>query len=164
MRITRFTASAVVLLLVGFAAGMFFSHADAPVIGADDPAGKKKKNEELSDFMRQKLDSSAFVLEGLLTENFDLLTKGAKRMSEMSRAEKWRVSNDVMYRHHSEDFQARVEKLLKTAKDENSDAAALAYFDMTMSCVECHKWVRRVLVADAKPMKVDGVAATRLKE
>ncbi len=150
MRMTSKTVTAVVLLLLGFAAGAFLSHSESPVIGADDPAPKKKKNEELSDFMRQKLDASGWVLEGLLTENFQLLEKGAKRMNEMSRAEKWRVSNDMMYRHHSEDFQARVEKLMKTAKDESSDAAALAYFDMTMSCIECHKWVRRVLVADAK--------------
>lgn len=150
MRMTRMTVSAIVLLLLGFAAGAFFSQSSSPVIGADDPAPKKKKNEELSDFMRQKLDSSAFVLEGLLTENYQLIEKGAKRMNEMSRLEKWRVSNDIMYRHHSEDFQSRVEKLIKTAKEENSDAAALAYFDMTMSCVECHKWVRRVLIADAK--------------
>lgn len=150
MRMTRLTVSTVVLVLLGFCAGVFFSHRESPVVGADDPAPKKKKNEELSDFMRQKLDASGWVLEGLLTENFQLLEKGAKRMNEMSRVEKWRVSNDMMYRHHSEDFQARVDKLIKTAKDESSDAAALAYFDMTMSCIECHKWVRRVLVADTK--------------
>jgi len=147
---SRLTVSTVVLVLLGFCAGVFFSQSESPVVGADDPAPKKKKNEELSDFMRQKLDASGWVLEGLLTENFQLLEKGAKRMNEMSRVEKWRVSNDMMYRHHSEDFQARVDKLIKTAKDESSDAAALAYFDMTMSCIECHKWVRRVLVADVK--------------
>lgn len=110
-------------------------------------AEQDEKKKLLGEFMRQKLDATDHVLEGLLTEDFDMLTKGAKKLSEMSRAEKWRVSNDIMYRHHSEDFQSRVEKLIRASKEESVDAAALAYFDTTMSCVECHKWVRRTLIA-----------------
>ncbi len=108
---------------------------------------RDEKKKLLGEFMRQKLDATNLVLEGLLTEDFDMLTKGAKKLSEMSRAEKWRVSNDMMYRHHSEDFQSRVDKLIKASKDESVDAAALAYFDTTMSCIDCHKWVRRTLIA-----------------
>ena len=111
---------------------------------------KDEKKKVLGDFMRQKLDATNFVLEGLLTEDFELLTKGAKKLSEMSRAEKWRVSNDIMYGNHSEDFQSRVDKLINAAKEESVDAAALAYFDTTMSCIECHKWVRRTLIAQTK--------------
>lgn len=148
MRIRRSTAAALGLLALGFIAGLVFSQREPQVVGADPVP--KKRNADLSAFMRQKLESTNMIMEGLLVEDFELLAKGAKKLNEMSRAEKWRVSNDMMYRHHSEDFQGRVEKLLKTAKDESSDAAALAYFDTTMSCIECHKWVRRVLIADAR--------------
>lgn len=126
---------------------------------ATKPMPEKKK--ELNDFMRQKLDATNYILEGLLTENFDFVARGAKQLKEMSRAEKWRVSNDAMYRAHSDDFLQRVEKLLKTAKDDDAsiDAATLAYFDTTMSCIECHKWVRRVLIADGQAPQKKPVAA-----
>ena len=39
------------------------------------------------------------------------------------------------------------EKLEKSAKDKRLDGATLAYVDMTLSCVECHKYVRNVLIA-----------------
>jgi hypothetical protein len=120
---------------------------------AKKPAVAPEKKKELGDFMRQKLSATNFILEGILTEDFVLLTKGAKQLQEMSHLEKWRVSNDLMYRNHSEDFHERVDKLLKAAKEESVDAAALAYFDTTMSCIECHKWVRRVLIA-GQPSKV----------
>jgi hypothetical protein len=35
----------------------------------------------------------------------------------------------------------------KAAKEKRIDGATLEYMDMTMSCVECHKYARNVLVA-----------------
>ena len=32
--------------------------------------------------------------------------------------------------------------MVKAAKDNNVDAATVAYFQMTVSCVTCHKYLR----------------------
>ena len=104
----------------------------------------------LAKFMRAKLEASSQILEGLCTEDFELIEKGAETLNTMSREERWRVSNDVMYRQHSAEFRNSVETILKSAQDKkNLDTAALAWTRTTLNCIECHRWVRNTLVADA---------------
>ena len=47
----------------------------------------------------------------------------------------------------ADEFRRIVDKMQKAAKEKRLDGATLAYVDMTMSCVECHKYARNVLVA-----------------
>ena len=111
----------------------------------------KQDNKEepvLRRFMQRKLGATNLVLEGLVTENFSQIGKGAKELNDISHAEQWRISNDVMYRQYSAEFQRKAAQLQKMAAEKNLDGSALAYFDCTMSCIECHKWVRAVLVAE----------------
>lgn len=121
------------------------------------PAQKKKKkpkagnkNPLLSKFMRAKLKASSQVLEGLCTEDFALVQKGAKSLHTMSKAEKWRASNDAMYRQYSLEFRSGVERLEKAAKNKKLDAAALAWTKTTLNCIECHRWVKANLIAGKK--------------
>ena len=117
---------------------------------AKEKADKEEKDKTaLAEFMHAKLDASTEILEGLLMEDEKKIIKGAEKMREMSQAEKWRISNDMMYRHHSEDFRRNVDKLITSAKGNSIDRAALNWFDVTLSCIDCHRWVRRVLIAEA---------------
>lgn len=106
-----------------------------------------KKDEALRTFMRKKLEACDQVLEGLVTEDGPMVVAGAKALNELSSAEKWRVSNDLMYRQFSEEFTRTTKKLQAAAEKENFDDVALKWIDATMSCVECHKWVRGMRVA-----------------
>ncbi|MBC8290802.1 MAG: hypothetical protein H8E37_10850 [Planctomycetes bacterium] len=128
---------------------------------ADAKEKEENKKTTLSDFMHVKLDASNEILEGLLLEDDKKIIKGAQKMREMSDAEKWRVSNDMMYRHHSEDFRRNVDKLIAAAKGNSIDRAALNWFDVTLSCIDCHRWVRRELIADSDNRSVD--RATKLR-
>jgi hypothetical protein len=129
------------------------------------PAAKKgdasKKKADLRTFMRGKLHAADQVLEGLVTEDFALISKGAGELKQIGDAAKWRVSNDAMYRQHSTEFQRKVSQLDKSAKDKQLDGAALAYIDLTMSCVDCHKWVKATLIADLKSMPLNRPALAR---
>ena len=126
------------------------------------PAAKRDKSPELYAFMRVKLGWMDLIMEGLLVDDFKKVERGAQKLREMSEAEKWRVSNDLMYRNHSEDFQKRIDKLIKTAQDgESLDRATLAWFDATMSCIECHRWVRTMLIADAPEIDLSRFGAVK---
>lgn len=103
-------------------------------------------NQELRDFMRKKLEASNDILEGLTTDDTDLIEKGAKKLAELSAAEEWRISKDAMYKQFSDEFTRNAEKLVEAAKEKNIDRAALRWMDTTMSCIECHRFVRNVLV------------------
>lgn len=101
----------------------------------------------VSIFMRMKLDASQKVLEGLALEDFELIQEGAAKLEEMSAAEKWRVTNDLFYREHSNDFLKITKRLSKNAKEGKLEASALTWLEATMQCIECHKWTRANLIA-----------------
>lgn len=112
---------------------------------ADKPAPARKG---ISVFMRMKLDASQKILAGLALEDFELIQEGASKLDEMSAAEKWRVTNDPFFREHSNDFQKTAKRLTKNAKEGKLEGSALAWLELTMQCIECHKWTRANLIAE----------------
>ena len=126
-----------------------------PAAKKEDEKSAKKKDEKttparqgVSKFIRMKLEASQQVLAGLALEDFELIQEGAAKLEEMSAAEKWRVTNDPFFREHSVDFQRVAQRLVKNGKDGKLDAAALSWLELTMQCIECHKWSRANLVVD----------------
>ena len=116
-----------------------------------DESSADKKDEPahaLSRFMRQKLQSSSSILEGLCTEDMSMVSEAAKKLKGMSGEEKWRVSNDMVYKRFSVEFVNAVDELQRQADDDDIDGASLAWFNVTMKCLKCHEWVRNTVVAD----------------
>lgn len=103
---------------------------------------------KLAKFMRKKLNAAEKILEGLVIEDFGLIRQGAAQLKKMSSAEQWRVSNNALYRQYSGEFRRKVERLEDMAKEKKLEGAALTYLEVTMSCLECHKYVRATLIAD----------------
>jgi hypothetical protein len=93
-------------------------------------------------FMRTKLAASQKVLEGLVVEDFDMISKGVGELIVVGRAAEFMVSDDEAYVEHADDFRRILKKLAVAANEKRLEGATLAYMDMTMSCVECHKHVR----------------------
>lgn len=148
---TRIAAMFVVSGGLAAAAGLWSA---SPASSQDNKPPKKgpaKLNLDQSRFMRKKLEASNEILEGLVTEDAELVIKGAKVLVEMSSAEKWQVENNVMYSQYSAEFQQAAKKLVEAAEKENFDRAALKWIDTTMKCMECHKYVRGASLATSKP-------------
>jgi len=108
---------------------------------------QSKRNRATKEFMRDKLELSQRVLEGIATEDYDLIIAKGAKLSAMSRDSSWQMFENPDYDQQSAIFRRHVNSLVKAAKDKNLDAATLAYVRMTMSCVDCHKLVRGKLVA-----------------
>ncbi len=113
-----------------------------------------QRTDNVKEFMRAKLMHSQKVLEGLTTENFDMVAKNSQEMSLLSQAAGWQVLQTPEYMQRSAEFRRSADALTEAAKDKNLDGATLAYVDVTMKCVECHKYVRRVRQArfDKQPL------------
>lgn len=100
-------------------------------------------------FMRAKLAAAQAVLEGLVTEDFALIRKGARQMKTMSEAAQWPRSPDKVYDHHSEQFRRLAAKLEHLAQKENLEGASFTHMHVTSVCIECHNYVRnRLRVAE----------------
>ena len=115
---------------------------------AEDPAQKKST---IQQYMRLKMDASSEILEGIVMENPALIKQGGNALLEMSKAEKFQVLTDREYRLHNRQFREAVDRLLAAADKEGYDKAALAWFDVTISCVDCHDHVRKTAPASGSP-------------
>lgn len=110
--------------------------------------GHSQQPDDLKLFMRAKLTHSQKLLEGLATEDYNLLAKHAQELALLSQATNWNVMQTEDYLQHSIEFRRAANAITEAAKQKNLDGATLAYVDMTMKCVRCHKYVRGVGMAD----------------
>jgi len=98
--------------------------------------------------MREKLEHSQRLLGALATEDYVTLQKLSERLSAMTQHADWQAFQNPDYTAFSATFRTHANALTKASKDKNIDASTLAYVRMTMSCVDCHKFVRGKLVAE----------------
>jgi hypothetical protein len=99
------------------------------------------------EFMRAKLTHSQNIVEGLAVENFDQIRKSAQELALLSHASNWDVFQTEEYVLQSKEFRRAAEQLRDLAAKKNLEGAALGYMDVTMKCVNCHKYVRRIRTA-----------------
>jgi hypothetical protein len=142
------SAIAAGALGIGFAAGKPAPSAAKPTEPVAFPPAKSK----ISKFMRAKLAASQSVLDGLVTEDYDKIQKGAETMIVMSKASDWQVIQGPTYAQYSSEFRRAAERLAKRAKAKQLDSAALAYMHVTMTCINCHKYVKNAKVAQGEPL------------
>ena len=100
------------------------------------------KADAVADFMRAKLGHSQRVLEGLSLEDYDLIARGAQELALASQASSWQVLQTEEYARQSGEFRRSCDSLRNAAKAKNLDGAALAWMEVTMKCIQCHKYVR----------------------
>jgi hypothetical protein len=130
-------------LALAFLALTFAGVATMPAAAPSGAAGQEKRSR--GEFMRQKLEFSKNVLEGLSLEQFPAIEKNAKALKKLSEAAEWEVPmipNATDYVSLTTEFQRYADELAKSAKQGNIDGATLAYLKLTMNCVQCHKYVR----------------------
>jgi hypothetical protein len=94
--------------------------------------------------MGEKLKSSQALIEGLALSDFNKLTENAQELIRISNTEEWVAIKSPKYELFTNDFRRHAEKLIAKAKAKNLDGAALAYFELTMTCIRCHDYVREV--------------------
>lgn len=130
-----------VALICGSVAAVWSGLKAAPTSDRS-PVTEAQAPGDTTPFMRAKLASSQLVLEGLVTEQFDLIAKGAAQMKAMSQAAEWPRSPDKVYDHHSEEFRRLASQLERLAKSRNLEGASFTHMHMTSVCIRCHNYVR----------------------
>ena len=111
--------------------------------GGNQAQDKDALRDKVKVFMRAKLTNSQSVIEGLATENWDLIEAGGARMLVMSKATEWSLGQTgTQYKQDTIEFVNACRQLITQSKARNIEGATLAYLQLTMNCVECHKHVR----------------------
>ena len=92
--------------------------------------------------MRLKLEYAQKVLEGIALEDFQLIAFNAEKLKAISQSADWQFRKSAEYQRHTSDFTRQTEALVRAAERKNVDAATVAYFQLTASCVSCHRHLR----------------------
>ncbi len=126
-------------------------------------AGESAAGPSLRDTMRFKLHHAQGVLEGIATENFPLVATNSARLAQLARSTEWKARTTPEYERFTTDFLRHTESLRKAAQNHNADAASVAYFQLTVSCVNCHRHLRGVETgrSDLPAPSPGGVVAAR---
>ncbi len=103
-----------------------------------------RQSDPLETIMQRKLEYGHNLFQALMLEDFDALDRNSERLQRLSEASNWNVTRTHEFTRHSSEFRRAVDALKKTAQEKDLDAAALAYAEMTLKCVQCHKYVRGV--------------------
>lgn len=106
-----------------------------------DPILKPKALDN-SEFMARKLEAAKNIVSGLATEDFELIAKSASDLTLLSQESNWEVFQTDRYVRMSNDFRDSSTRLRDNAREKNLDGATLGYFEVTLNCVRCHKYIR----------------------
>jgi hypothetical protein len=107
-----------------------------PLHAQDEPA------KQTSLWMKQKVQASQAVLSGLASADFQAIAQNATAMGIMEYFEKWQRADSPGYRTQLRLFEFANRELIRASREKNIDAATLAFNQLTVSCVNCHKIVR----------------------
>jgi hypothetical protein len=102
----------------------------------------RSEDKSIKQLMQRKLQAAQRALEGVAVGNYDQVAKNGEELILISKSAEWRVIDRPQYELFSNEFRRRVESLIQAAKERNTDGAALAYVEVTLSCVKCHKYIR----------------------
>jgi hypothetical protein len=133
----RKLANALVIALLTLGVATFGGHGEEPK--KEEPKDNDKKVKEL---MHKKLEAAQKVLEGLATNNLDLVAKNTEELKRIRKEAAFRMIPTAEYDLWSDEFIRNIDLISKGAKDKNLEQAKLGYLGMTLSCFNCHTYVR----------------------
>ena len=125
----------MIVCLLGLSAALAVA---AGTLGGAEP----DEPQDTSFWMRKKLEYSERILEGLAKEDYQQIGKAARSMRALSHMERWVRAGLPEYRTQLRIFENSNDQLIRHADRDELDGAALAYVQLTLSCVNCHKVVR----------------------
>jgi hypothetical protein len=98
--------------------------------------------EKSSIWMKKKLELSQNILAGLTESDFEKIRANAEAMGFLGYLEKWVRADRTDYKRQISHFEFAKQELIRQARDKNVEGATLAYTQLTVSCVQCHRIVR----------------------
>ncbi len=103
---------------------------------------EKNEQEDARTWMQKKLGYSQKILAGLTKADFDAIKRNAGNMNFLGYLEKSALSGIPGYKQQVTSFEVANNELIRQAQDRNLEGTTLAFTQLTLSCVQCHKLIR----------------------
>lgn len=133
----KLLAVVIGLALLSLTAVQSFTAPPAPDAGAP-PA----KPSEPDIYMQRKLRFSQEIFAGIARADVDALADASRQMNALNWFEQIAKGKNEEYQRHLKSYQSAGEKLQTKAEKKDLDGATLAFLELTLSCVDCHRKVR----------------------
>ena len=143
-------------LLIGMAAALLVT----PGAAEDKPKVPEPKKPTL---MQRKLTHAQKLFEALALDDFAKMEVSAGELQLCAKEASWQVVKKPNYETYSNDFVRQLDAIKTAAKKKNTDAAALAFVEMTLTCVKCHKFVREEGISLAPELSLFGPKTVAVK-
>lgn len=111
--------------------------------------GEAKEERYSSGWMKLKLEYSQKLMEAIAKADYDAIVQTAEGMQTLTTIEEFVRGKMPGYVVQLEIFKDANAELIRQGKRENIEGTALAFTQLTLSCVNCHKRLRE----SAKPSK-----------
>src|SRR3954462_7547273 len=105
--------------------------------GPAPPSGEARQAQNVNRVMVEKLKNAKLLLEGLALADFKKMERSAEELIQLSKTAEWLVLRTPRYEMYSNDFRRAAGAIVQKAQARNIDGTALAYVEMTLSCVRC---------------------------
>ena len=102
----------------------------------------------LDELMRQKLARAQALVGAVVLGNHAEVERAADVLVRLSEASTWSPLQTPQYLQHAATFREAARSLAEEARARDIDGVSLAYMEMTLSCVQCHKHVRGARLGD----------------
>jgi hypothetical protein len=103
---------------------------------------------ELNAVMHEKLVHAQKILEAVVTSDWTSLETHSRELERLTSDPRWIVLKYPEYARHSGSFVASVRALHSAAAQRELEKTPKAYVDMTLQCVECHRYLARMRIAE----------------
>ena len=97
--------------------------------------------------MRRKLEVSQKILESVVTSRWQELEAQSRDLLDLTNDPAWSVLRKPEYASQSKAFQESVRGLHDAAAKRDLEATPKAYIAVTLSCVDCHRYLARNRIA-----------------
>jgi hypothetical protein len=138
------------MIIVGAVLALSFAVAEDKKPPTKKPEAKEPKtpDEKIDDknpsiWMKKKLDYSQNILAGITSEDFDKIADNARAMKGLGKFEAFIRSRNAAYTRQLQSFEDINDEIIRQADNDNVEGVALAFTQLTVNCVNCHKVLRQ---------------------
>ena len=110
-------------------------------------SGASTQTVQLKRVMQTKLEHAQGILGDVVTSNWSRLQRDTEALRRTTMDPAWAVLTTPEYVRQTATFVRATEELLEAAKRQDLEATPLAYVSLTLSCVQCHRYVARMRIA-----------------
>jgi hypothetical protein len=101
----------------------------------------------LARVMRDKLVHAQKILEAVVTSDWTSMDTHSQALERLTRDPAWAVLKFPEYATYSAAFVRAVQDLQRAAAQRDAEKAPQAYVAVTLTCVECHRYLARARTA-----------------